>query len=78
MSESVEALRLVLSNPYPYDLLEIRREVLEEFGGNEEEAKENLDAWCSEEFALKAYNDHRAAVDLAKEIIHRFDKPAVA
>jgi hypothetical protein len=73
-TELRNCLRLLLANPYPFDLLEIRREVREDFAGDEELAREEMDCWCSEELALREYQDHRAAINLAEETLNKFDK----
>lgn len=69
----VGALRELLKNPMPHDLIAIRREVEKEYGGDEEAAKSEMDAWCSQEYMEGKIASHREAWRNAAEVIRKFD-----
>ena len=66
--ESITIIRDLLAHPYPHDLMEIRREV-REFGANEAEARKWINAYCTEEFAMKARADWDYAVHRAEAFL---------
>jgi hypothetical protein len=66
---SVTAVQIVtdlLANPYPQDLMAIRREVEREWG-DEEVAREEMDTYCTENFMLEAREKWKAAQDAARD-----------
>lgn len=69
LSEFRRIIQDLLSNPYPHDLMEIRRQVREDYGGNEEEAGDDMFAYCTEQFALDALDAHYAAVQRAQQFL---------
>ena len=67
-ASSVTAAQIVadlLENPYPHDLIEIRRAV--NTYTSETSAMADLESYCTEAFALKARADWQAAQDAARE-----------
>jgi hypothetical protein len=56
----------LLANPYPHDLMAIRREVEREWG-DEEVAREEMDAYCTHEALIDARKKWTAAQDAARE-----------
>jgi hypothetical protein len=67
-ASSVTAAQIVtdlLANPYPHDLMEIRRDV--NTYASETSAMADLETYCTEAFALKARAGWRAAQDAARE-----------
>lgn len=68
-SDTKEALRRLLESPFPHDLLEIRRNVQDDFGGDDELAKAELDVWCAQEFCDAQLKAHHDAVKLAREVL---------
>jgi hypothetical protein len=66
---SVTAAQIVadlLASPYPYNLMAIRREVEREWG-DEEVAREEMDAYCTHEALIDARQKWTAAQDAARE-----------
>lgn len=66
---SVTAVQIVadlLANPYPHDLMAIRREVEREWA-DEEVAREEMDAYCTHEALMDARRKWTAAQDTARE-----------
>lgn len=66
---SVTAAQIVidlLANPYPHDLMAIRREVEREWG-DEEVARQEMDAYCTHEAMMEARQKWTAAQDAARE-----------
>lgn len=66
---SVTAVRIVadlLTNPYPHDLMAIRREVEREWG-DEEVAREEMDTYCTHEAMMDARRKWTASQDAARE-----------
>ena len=66
---SVTAAQIVadlLANPYPHDLMAIRREVEREWE-SEEVAREEMDAYCTHEAMMEARRKWTAAQDAARE-----------
>jgi hypothetical protein len=55
----------LLANPYPHDLMNIRREV--NTYTSETSAMDDLETYCTEAFALKARAHWRTAQDAARE-----------
>jgi hypothetical protein len=68
----VRALRDLFRNPMPHDLITIRREVEREYGGDEEVAKEEMDAWCSQEYMEQQIAAHREAWHNAAEVLREY------
>ncbi len=66
---AIEIIKDLLDNPYPYDLMEIRREVEEGGYESEEEAKEDMDCYCTEEYLLKCREKYRIAQNNAKDFL---------
>jgi len=71
---SVTAVQIVtdlLANPYPHDLMAIRRKIEREYGHgcgvDEDMAREEMDTYCTEEFMLDARAKWKAAQDAARE-----------
>jgi hypothetical protein len=71
---SVTAVQIVtdlLANPYPHDLMAIRRNIEREYGHgcgvDEDMAREEMDTYCTEEFMLDARAKWKAAQDAARE-----------
>jgi hypothetical protein len=56
----------------PHDLIAIRREVEREYGGDEEAAKEEMDAWCSQEYMEQQIAAHREAWHNAAEVLREY------
>lgn len=50
---AAEIVAALLANPYPHDLMDIRREVEREWG-DEEVAREEMDAYCTHEAMMEA------------------------
>lgn len=65
----VRALRDLFKNPMPHDLIAIRREVATEYGGDDEAAKQAMDAWCSQEYMEHKVEAHRTAWHNAAEVL---------
>jgi len=66
---SVTAAQIVadlLANPYPHDLMAIRREVEREWG-DEEVAREEMDAYCTHGALIDARQKWTAAQDAARK-----------
>ena len=59
-----DIIQSLLNNPYPHDLMKIRK--LAESYDSEEEAKENMVAYCTTEFLIDALHEHYAAQNMAK------------
>lgn len=55
----------LLANPYPHDLMAIRREVEREWG-DEETAREEMDAYCTHEAMMDARRKWTEAQDAAR------------
>lgn len=55
----------LLENPYPHDLVAIRK--LADSYGSEEEAKEKMIAYCTTKFLIDALNEYYAARNMAKD-----------
>lgn len=71
---SVTAEQIVkdlLANPYPHDLMAIRRKIEREYGHgcgvDEDMAREEMDTYCTENFMLEARAKWKAAQDAARE-----------
>lgn len=71
---SVTAVQIVtdlLANPYPHDLMAVRRKIEREYGHgcgvDEDMAREEMDTYCTEEFMLDARAKWKAAQDAARE-----------
>ena len=65
----VGALRDLFKNPMPHDLIAIRREVATEYGGDDEAAKQAMDAWCSQEYMEHKVEAHRTAWHNAADVL---------
>jgi hypothetical protein len=64
----VSAAKIVadlLANPYPHDLMAIRREVEREWG-DEETAREEMDAYCTHKVMMDARQKWIAAQEAAR------------
>ena len=72
----VRALRDLFRNPMPHDLIAIRREVDREYGGDEEAAKAEMDAWCSQEYMEQQITAHREAWHNAAEVLREYSPNA--
>ena len=59
----------LLNHPYPYDLIALRLKASKY--ASEEAAKDDMDAYCTSEFAMKARMDWQAAQDAAREWLKR-------
>jgi hypothetical protein len=58
----------LLANPYPHDLMSIRREVERVYGrDNEEAARAEMDAYCTQDALLEARRKWVDAQDAARE-----------
>lgn len=68
----VRALGDMFKNPMPHDLIAIRREVEREYGGDEDAAKEEMDAWCSQEYMERQIAAHREAWHNAAEVLREY------
>ena len=68
----VRALHELFRNPMPHDLIAIRSEVEREYGGDEEAAKEDMDAWCSKEYMEQQIAAHREAWHNAAELLRKY------
>lgn len=62
-----EIIAELLANPYPHDLIAIRREVERDWWGDEEIAREEMDCYCTQESMLEARRKATAAQDAARE-----------
>jgi hypothetical protein len=65
-----EALANLLANPYPHDLMAIRIEVEREWGGDEEVAQEEMDAYCTQEYMLEAREKWKSAENAARKLLN--------
>lgn len=72
LTEVVKALNDLLKCPMPHDLLDIRKEVKEQYGGEDEDAKEDMDVWCAEDFALKEVERHYKVKHKAQAIVDKY------
>lgn len=66
------ALRYLLENPYPHDLMKIR-ENANSFD-DEESAKENMENWCSQRFCDDAMENHQDAKIRALGVLQKYEK----
>lgn len=71
---SVTAVQIVtdlLANPYPQDLMAIRRKIEREYGHgrgvDEDMAREEMDTYCTEQVMLDARAKWKAAQNAARE-----------
>lgn len=72
MKRLVRALRDLLFNPMPHDLISIRRVVETDYGLDEESAKEDIDAWCSQEYMQQQLDAHLGARRNAAEVLREY------
>ena len=73
---AAEIVAALLANPYPHDLMTIRREVEREWG-DEEVAREEMDAYCTQEAMMDARRKWTAAQDAAREWLSSQNVPGV-
>ena len=62
-----DIIQLLLNNPYPLDLMRIRK--LAESYETEEDAKERMVAYCTTEFLIDALHEHYTALHMAKRFM---------
>lgn len=71
LAEGAEILQGVLDAPFPHDLLEIRKEVERRYEGDEERARNHMDAYCTAELFQSELAKYRAAHNRAREFLCR-------
>lgn len=59
----------LLENPYPHDLIKIRKDAAGYT--SEEYAAEDMEAYCTEEAALKARAEWKLAQEIAREFLKK-------
>lgn len=64
-----QAAKELLENPYPWDLLDIRKKVENDYD-DEQDAKENMDAYCTAEYFEDQRVKHKDALRKLKETIY--------
>jgi hypothetical protein len=65
----VRAIRDLLDNPYPWDLVQIRHLVQADFGGDEEAAKAEMVTYCSAQYCEAAMARHLESKRAAAEVV---------
>jgi hypothetical protein len=73
---AAEIVAALLANPYPHDLMAIRREVEREWG-DEEVAREEMDAYCTHEAMMEARRKWTAAQDAGHEWLSSQNDPTL-
>ena len=76
VSVLVQALRDLIDHPFPHDLMNMRRRVNQEFGGDDTVAREEMSEWCSQEYCNNALDAWIGARTNAQRLVEEYLKPS--
>ena len=67
----------LLRNPFPWDLIQVRRVVKLDYAGDEVLAKEQMESYCTERFLTEAMDRHHTAKRFAEEFLKANETPTI-